>query len=94
MYGKFSFICQAYQEIAVAEAAVKYVEVFNRELKKQYPKRKNFEIKEFVPLLKEGETNEERISAYNFFLKRFIGGRIVWCGMSSSIIIEIKCLKR
>lgn len=77
---KFSFICQAYQEIAVAEAAVKYAEIFNRELKTLYPKGKRFEIKQFAPLLKEGETNEERISAYNFFLKRFYRrkNRLVW----------------
>lgn len=93
---EFSFICQAYREIAVAEAAVKYVEVFNRELKKQYPKRKNFEIKEFAPLLDEGETDAGRVSAYNFFLKRFQRrkNRLVWneqfCNNRNSVVEEVK----
>ncbi len=68
---KYSPICRAYREIAIAEAAVKYAEVFNRELKEKFPKKKKFEIKEFGPLLEEGETDPVRISAYNFFLKRF-----------------------
>lgn len=93
---KYSTICQAYREIAVAEAAVKYAEVFNRELGEQYPKKKKFEIKDFGPLLKEGETDPGRIAAYNFFLKRFQRrkNRLIWDEQfytnRKSVIEEVK----
>lgn len=67
---KYSSICRAYRQIAVVEAAVEYAEVFQRELRAKYPRMKNFEVKQFGPLLEEGETDEARISAYNYFMQR------------------------
>lgn len=76
----YSGICRAYRQIAVVEAAVKYAEVFQRELRAKYPRVKTFEVKQFGPLLEEGETDEARISAYNYFMQRMQQrkGRLEW----------------
>lgn len=68
---KFSSISRAYRQIASAEVAVKYAEVFQREMAARYPDRKHFLLKHFADLLEEGEKDTERVKAYHFFREKW-----------------------
>lgn len=68
-----SSIPPAYQKIAEAEVAEKYITVFQNEMKAKYPERKLFTLKEFVAIMDDNETDKDRVRAYDYLrgLMRF-----------------------